>query len=419
MGKLLLVLPPGGLSGEFSERLSKDFEVLIVGSEEEGIGVIEEEEGAVSAVLIDINIARESGHLILGYLKSDMIFASIPAIAVLDRQPTEEDMDVFEMGYLDLLSPPGFSEQLKCRINNCIRSKDSFTYTEMQKMLKQLPSNIFLKDREGKYVFATQYWHHLNQDGKKWTIRGKTDIDIRKDKENARKAMEADKQILLTGKGTNYIIEEKSDGIREYLELIKRPVFDDEGNVTGIIALINNVTEMELLKMELEERSRMDPLTGLLNKGAAEDLVDILIAGDREGKDHGALMMIDLDNFKTVNDVFGHSKGDMVLSTIGRIIHNNFKGKDVAGRIGGDEFMVFLRGVETEESIVHLAEKIQYDTVHAFDGEELEGYTSLSIGISRYPEDGCSYKDLYNAADEAMYLVKKQGKGSYHIYSEP
>ncbi len=417
MGKLLLVVPEGGLSGEFSEKLSGDYEVIVVHSEEEGIGAIEEDEDSeICAVLVDINIATESGHIILNYLGSDMLFASIPAIAILDRQPTEEDMECFKLGYLDLLSPPGLSEQLKCRIKNCIRSKDSFTYTEMQKMLKQLPSNIFLKDKEGKYVFATQYWHHLNQDGKKWTIRGKTDIDIRKDKDNAVKAMEADKQILHTGKGTNYIIEENSDGIREYLELIKRPVFDDNGNVSGIIALINNVTEMQLLKMELEERSRTDPLTGLLNKGAAEDLVDILIGSDRERL--GALMMIDLDNFKTVNDVFGHSMGDMVLSTIGRIIHNNFKGKDVAGRIGGDEFMVFLRGVETEESLAHLAEKIQYDTVHAFDGQDLEGYTSLSIGISRYPEDGRSYKELYDAADEAMYIVKKNGKGTYRIYCE-
>ncbi len=416
MDNLLLVLPEGGLSEEFSGKLSEYFGVFTVDSEEKGISILEEEKRGISAVLADLTLTRESGHIILEYLKTDMIFASIPVLAILDHQPVEEDMECFSLGYSDLLSPPGFSEQLRSRINNCIRAKDSFTYTEMEKMLKQLPSNIFLKDKEGRYVFATQYWHHLNQNGKEWTIRGKTDIDIRKDKENALKAMEADREILRTGKGTEYIIEENSDGIREYLELIKRPVFDDEGNVSGIIALINNVTEMQLLKMELEERSRTDPLTGLLNKAAAEELVDILIAGERKG--HGALMMIDLDNFKKVNDLHGHSMGDMVLSTIGRIIHNNFKGKDVAGRIGGDEFMVFLRGVDTKEAIIHLAEKIQYDTVHAFDGEDLEGCTSLSIGISRYPEDGRSYRELYNAADEAMYIVKNHGKGSYHIYGE-
>ena len=73
-------------------------------------------------------------------------------------------------------------------------------------------------------------------------------------------------EILRTGKGTNYIIEERADGISEYLELIKRPVFDDDGNVTGIIALINDVTEQQLLKMSLEEKAMKDELTGAYNR---------------------------------------------------------------------------------------------------------------------------------------------------------
>ena len=285
-------------------------------------------------------------------MDEDKIFASIPVIAISDHPVTPEDMECYDRGCTELLTPPGYHQVLYNRINNAIRAKDSFTYSEMQKMMRQLPANLFLKDAEGKYIFSTQYWHHLHKgDERHWTIRGKTDIEIRKDKQNALKAMEADKKILETGVGTDYIIEENDDGVQEFLELIKRPVFDENGNVSGIIALINDVTEKELMKLELERRSRTDGLTGLLNKGAAEDLARMKMAGCiREGK-KSVLMIIDVDDFKNVNDSFGHIVGDRVLATIGRIINNCFKGSDVAGRIGGDEFLVLLRDIDSHDAV--------------------------------------------------------------------
>jgi diguanylate cyclase (GGDEF)-like protein len=326
-------------------------------------------------------------------------------------------MDVFEKVFSELLTPPGLRQFVVNRINNAIRAKDSFTYTEMQKMLKQLPSNIYLKDSEGRYVFATQYWHHLHKEGEKhWTIRGKTDVDIRKDKQNELKAMETDQEMLRTGQGTDYIIEENDDGIQEFLELIKRPVIDEDGNMTGIIALINDVTEKQLLKMELEKRSKTDQLTGLLNRGAVEDLISMLLTNYYKDGEKCALMMIDADHFKNVNDTFGHIMGDRVLATIGRIINGCFKGSDVAGRVGGDEFMIFLRDIDSEKVAISLAEKLQYEVTNAFSGE-LEKCVSLSIGIAMYPDHGKRFVELYNSADKALYYVKEHGRASYHIYT--
>ena len=417
MKKLLMIMPAGGLAGEFTGLLSDDFEIVTAESEEEGFKILDDHLEEISAVLVDLKLSRESGFIIINRMNTDKIFASIPVIAISDHAPVEEDMECFDMGFSDLLTPPGLKQHLVRRINSAIRAKDSFTYSEMQKMLKQLPSNIFLKDADGKYVFATQYWNHLKQDGEKhWTIRGKTDLDIRKDKQNAMKAMESDKEILRTGIGTNYIIEENNDGVREFLELIKRPLFDEDGKVTGIIALINNVTETQLLKMELEERSKTDPLTRLLNKGAMEELVRMMLANYHQASDNCALMMIDVDNFKGINDNFGHAAGDHVLATIGRLIHDSFKGMDVEGRIGGDEFMVFLRDIDSAKAEEHLAQKLEDETKRAFDNEDYAGLVTLSIGIAMYPKHGKTFEELYNAADQALYYVKEHGKGSYHMY---
>ena len=168
-------------------------------------------------------------------------------------------MDCLQHGFFDLITAIAPQPLVYKRIANAIRAKDSFSLTELERMLKELPSCIFLKDTEGKYVFSTQYWNHLDTQGDpNWTIRGKTDLDIRKDKENARKAMEADRRVIETGEGTEYIIEENQDGVRDYLQLIKRPVYDENGRISGIIALINNITDYQLLKLELEKRAKTD-----------------------------------------------------------------------------------------------------------------------------------------------------------------
>ena len=234
----------------------------------------------------------------------------------------------------------------------------------------------------------------------------------------AKKAMEADKEILKTGKGTRYVINEDIDDVMEYLELIKRPVFDEEGKVKGIIALINNVTDVELLKMELEKRSKTDSLTGLLNKGAMEDLSRAVIESYDGKRDRAALMMIDLDYFKEVNDTYGHAVGDHVLATVGRLIFNSFKGKDVVGRVGGDEFMVLLRDIDSPDSLKAIANNLGNAVRHAFDEDPFAGCTSFSIGIARYPDDGKTFEQLYESADKALYSVKEHGRDGFRLCGE-
>lgn len=368
------------------------------------------------AVLVDLARTKEQGLALAERMKDHAPFSVIPILGLIPGLPTEEDAACVAQGFFDLISLPCPRELLLKRIDSAIRGSDSIGFDEMEQMLKQLPSNIFLKDAEGRYVFATQYWHHLtNADDPDWSIRGKTDMEIRKDKQNAKKAMEADMEILRTGKGTNYIIEEKQDGMDEFLELIKRPVYDKNGKISGIIALINNVTEQQLLKQELEKRTQLDTLTELLNKRSTENHIRMMLEPPEKDWQYGAMMMIDVDNFKRVNDSLGHAVGDRVLAEIARILRTNFRVMDVTGRIGGDEFMVFLRDIADADAACLSAQRIQAQVHSAF--QELEGSVSLSIGISLYPQHGTTFAALYRAADTALYDVKKNGKGAYKIYT--
>lgn len=416
MKSILLITSQASIRDDFTRMLCPYYRMCCADSEEEGLQVLKEKPGDIVAVLIELALARKSGFAFAERLREIATFSPIPMIAISAALPVPEDMDCIEHGFYDLITAYAPQQMVHKRISNAIRASDSLSLSELEKMLKALPSCIFLKDSEGRYVFSTQYWHHISVDNDpNWSIRGKTDLDIRKDKQNAMKAMEADRRILQTGEGTDYIIEENEDGIREFLQLIKRPVYDDDGRINGIIALINNVTEYQLLKMELEKRAKTDELTGLLNKSAAQDLVRMMVANYQKDGDRSALLIIDIDLFKQVNDTFGHAEGDRVLTEIGRIIKNGCRSMDVAGRIGGDEFMIYMRGIVSPENASQLAQRLQAQSARAFEGGPLEGRVSLSIGISLYPEHGKRFDDLFKSADEALYYVKNHGRAAYRV----
>lgn len=417
MQGILLIASQGSINKTFTDMLSPAYRVYSAGSVEEGKKILNEEYGNISAILIGLNTARQENFAIADHMEKNTRFSRIPLIAITDELPGPQDMDCIDHGFFDIITASTPRQLVYKRIGNAIRAKDSLSLTELEKMLKALPACIFLKDDEGKYVFSTQYWKHLNTgNDPNWTIRGKTDMEIRKDKNNAAKAMEADKKILETGEGTDYIIEENTAGDREFLQLIKRPVFDEDGRISGIIALINDVTDHQLLKTELEKRAKTDTLTGLLNKSAAEELARIMVSGQKAETSHSALLIMDIDFFKNINDTYGHAEGDRVLAEIGRIIANSCRGEDVAGRIGGDEFMLLMRNINDPKNACSLASRLEKQVKTAFANDDLDGKISLSIGIALLPEHGCSFDDLFSAADHALYYVKNHGRADFKIF---
>lgn len=418
MNGILLIAEDQEIMETFTAMLSPAYTVYSAASAPEGLDTLKKEYRNISAVLIELALARKSGFYFSDQMLTYSSFSSIPMIAISDALPTSVDMDCLEHGYYDLITAIAPPQLVYKRIGNAIRAKDSLSLTEVEAMLKELPACIFMKDTECRYVFSTQYWNHLNTGGDpNWTIRGKTDLDIRKDKENARKAMEADRKILETGQGTEYVIEEDNDGVLDYLQLIKRPVFDENGHIKGIIALINNITDYQLLKLELEKRAKTDALSGLLNKASTQELVSMMLSNHREEEGFCALLMIDVDLFKTVNDTYGHAEGDRVLASIGRVITNNCRSMDIAGRIGGDEFMVLMRNIDAPENAMQLAERLEDQVIHTFVGDKLEGLVTLSIGIALSPDHGKDFETLFKAADAALYYVKKHGRAQFTIFS--
>ena len=176
--------------------------------------------------------------------------------------------------------------------------------------------------------------------------------------------------------------------------------------VTLLILYI--VYENHTRNKELLKYAQTDALTGLYNKETTEQLTDELLSED-ENKYH-AFLILDVDCFKQINDIYGHAVGDIVLQKFGKLLKGTFREGDILGRIGGDEFGVIMKNIQTKDIAMKKAEELLAKT-QAYKIDELKGNNiSISIGISTAPQDGDCYMDLYKRADQALYQAKRSGK---------
>lgn len=191
--------------------------------------------------------------------------------------------------------------------------------------------------------------------------------------------------------------------------------FDQDGEAVKVIGVLIDIDREIKQSQHLKKQAEQDALTGLYNKMTTQSLIREYLQKEETS---GALMIIDIDNFKQVNDSLGHLYGDAVLSNLARSMSNSFRGMDILGRIGGDEFLVFLKEVNTCENAQVNAEKILRLFEELRVGGKKQRDISCSIGIAMYPADGRDFNTLYQRADYALYQAKNEGKNRYAFFRE-
>lgn len=189
-----------------------------------------------------------------------------------------------------------------------------------------------------------------------------------------------------------------------------------DGYVTRVVGRLTDIHEKKLEEQELWAKAQTDGLTGWYNKASTRQRIEEVLNSSTESDLH-ALMVLDLDNFKTVNDSLGHTAGDDVLTEVAGRMKAIFKGADVLGRIGGDEFVIFVKDVASLSDMDILASHI---IAAAGVSREMEGGERIevtgSVGIAIYPYQGTTYEELFQKADKALYVVKESGKAGYRMY---
>ncbi|WP_252221827.1 MULTISPECIES: diguanylate cyclase [unclassified Clostridium] len=191
-------------------------------------------------------------------------------------------------------------------------------------------------------------------------------------------------------------------------------ILDDNNKPIKAIGLI---TDIDNEKRENEKsifKAERDSLTEIYNKITAQNMIEEYINKSKKDDRH-ALFIIDIDDFKSINDNLGHLTGDSVLKDISIKITEIFNENSIIGRIGGDEFIVFLKSIQSDEFVCEKANELVSGFRENYTGEDGIYKVSGSIGIAMYPKDGMNFEQLFLSADKALYFAKKQGKDTYYI----
>jgi len=195
------------------------------------------------------------------------------------------------------------------------------------------------------------------------------------------------------------------------------PVRDSEGLVTHFVVVINDITERKEYEEQLERQNNQDALTGLASRSLLADRVGQAIAYAARHRRSVALLFIDLDHFKRINDSLGHPVGDTVLKEVAARMAERVRERDTLARLGGDEFVAVLTDLSSAGDIPLAASKIlrAIERPIVTDGREMD--IAASIGISVYPDDGENYETLLRNADAAMYRAKEAGRNTFRFYT--
>ncbi len=292
---------------------------------------------------------------------------------------------------------------------------------QLDEFFNNAPVEMYLKDREGKYLRINRQFEKLfgvhDQE-----VRGKlpTDIHYHELAESTRKH---DLEVLKSAK----IVRRQEmaflthDNKPHALMTVKFPLIDTQNEVYGLGAVVTDITQQLEDKNRIEHLANYDALTDLPNRRLLLDRLNRCLAYSRRYHHQGALLFLDLDNFKTINDSLGHSTGDLLLSNVARRLLKNLREEDTVARIGGDEFVILLPEIVEHAHLEHTyytAEKLRTALEVPFHFPDQVLYITCSIGISLFDSNNkVTADDLLKQADSAMYSAKNASRNTCRFFS--
>ena len=304
------------------------------------------------------------------------------------------------------------------------KHKKKFRLEEYFRTLSTIPMEIAAFDSQGRYIFLNNYFmtngipakEFIGKDDQYYFYRLGIDTESIKTRQKYFQQALKNKNIV---QFTEKLYFPKKNRTFYYKRIFK-PILDASGSrVLAVSMFGNNLTHVILSQKELKYLAYHDKLTGLRNRDAFYDYLDQLIYETmRDKKNLSAVLFIDLDNFKVINDSLGHDYGDLVLQEAAQRMTQSLRKADMIFRLGGDEFTIVLRNMKREWDAASVAEKLisVLSMPYKVKGEVISSITA-SIGIALVPRDGLDRDTIVKNADMAMYAVKNTGKSGYRYYS--
>lgn len=276
---------------------------------------------------------------------------------------------------------------------------------------------IFIKDAMGVYQGCNPAFERFTGKLEKDVI-GKTDHELF-DEVVADAFCHQDDVVFDTGQARqNEEWLTYSDGQKILVDTLKTPFYGEDGNIYGLVGVSRDITERKKAEDKLYYLAHHDDLTGLANRHLFTSLLDRAIAYSERQGEKLAILFIDLDHFKQINDSLGHQVGDQVLGLVGKQLQTTGRKSDTIARLGGDEFALLIRDLKHPEDARIVAQKVLKALEQPFLVESHKLYIGASIGISIYPDNGESSDILLRNADAAMYRAKDNDRNTYAFYTD-
>lgn len=293
---------------------------------------------------------------------------------------------------------------------------DSHHLLEM--IIDTAPVRIFWKDKELRYLGCNPAFARDAGEVSVQDIIGKDDYQLAW-KEQA-EHYRADDQQVMDSNSPKLAFEEQQttpDGTNIWLRTSKVPLQNEANETIGVLGIYEDITEQKRIEEHIHYLANFDSLTGLPNRTQLNDHLQYALSLAKRHNGHLALMFLDLDHFKDINDSLGHSIGDALLIELAKRLRLVLRTEDTVTRLGGDEFILLLPGVDAIGA-AHVAQKLLDAIAESYWIELYDLTLSASIGIALYPADGEDLETLSKSADAAMYRAKQEGRHCYRFFTQ-
>jgi diguanylate cyclase (GGDEF)-like protein/PAS domain S-box-containing protein len=332
-----------------------------------------------------------------------------------DFEPTEEDKKL--MGIVAVAVEAAEESKLASEF---LRESERFA----RSTLEALPEHVAILDEDGFIIAVNQQWRNFarnNVSVLQSPIEGANYFEacnnaVGKEREYAA-AFAAGIRSVLLEKRESFSLEYPCDFQGEQLWFLGRANRFSGDGPKRIVLVHENITELKRAELNIQKLAYFDTLTGLPNRLLLQDRLRQAIKRAERNRQMLALLFLDLDHFKVINDTLGHAAGDQLLKEVANRLSRHVRAYDTVARMGGDEFVLLLNQVTATGHVSGIAQNILETLAPPFELGIQEVFVTTSIGIAMYPTDGADGERLLKNADTAMYLAKERGRNAYQYFS--
>jgi len=371
-------------------------------------------------VLLDVEMPEVDGIQVCETIRARETNRETPIFIITGREDQEAAERAYSVGATDFLNKPIALAVLPHRIRNVLRTSTSLN--DLRGLIRAVPDLIFVVDEDGEVQEGLSRGDATHtQQIQALSTASKVNFYPCENDDAARSCI---KRALETGKTQVY--EHALEGLDIHLET--RFVTRDKNSV---LAIVRDITERKKSEARIFNLAYFDELTALPNRQLFGQSLERTIEAAKRDSQKFAVLFVDLDRFKRINDTLGHSVGDELLKEVARRLENCTRSTDSVSRfdpagdggiqlarLGGDEFVIKLYGIESEDTVSAIAARIISVLSPPFTCEGHQFVVTPSIGIAMYPQDGINAEELLMNADSAMYRAKFAGRNNYKFYSE-